>query len=223
MSHSYKIVVIGAASSGKTSLTQRACEDTFSEATVTTIGVEYARKTININGKEVRAQIYDTAGSERYAMVTRTLFTGARGVFLVYDITKKKTFEEAPRWFNEVKVRIPDDTPIFLVGNKCDLESQREVTADEADRYAKANGMLFIETSAKASTNVEKAFEWLAKQILEVEERREAKVAAEAAANGAVGPAAARVRPTEQGGAESGKVDLSKPAAPPAKSGGCKC
>jgi Ras-related protein Rab-11A len=176
----YKIVVVGDAAVGKSNIMMQYTTGEFNQESMTTIGVEYQNKVIRLGGggapvdpsavvmiPEVKLQIWDTAGQERFRAISRSIYHGARGMMIVYDITKEATFEHVPSWLEEVRTLLPPNTPIFLLGNKCDLEDDRHVKTEVANNFAKEHGMIFLETSAKNRTNIEKAFEWLAQKIFE--------------------------------------------------------
>ena len=134
-------------------------KDEFVQDSKTTIGVEFTAKMINTSdGKKIKAQIWDTAGEEKYKSVTNTYFRGAVGAFLIYDITSKRSFDLIPDWLDKIQDNGGTEIVIMLVGNKTDLEPQREVTTEQGQKYAQKNGLAFIETSAKDGNNVELAF-----------------------------------------------------------------
>ena len=142
-------------------------EDKFRDKHEITIGIEFAAKTIELKKKSIKIQIWDTAGHEAFQSITRTYYRGAVGALLVYDITNKQTFQHCEKWLNEIKENGDKDVTIILVGNKCDLENQRQVTYDEGKNFADANGMLFLETSAKECKNVYEVFKVSASKILD--------------------------------------------------------
>jgi len=142
-------------------------DDKFRDKHEITIGIEFASKTIELNNKLIKFQIWDTAGHEAFQSITRTYYKGAVGALLVYDITNKETFNHLETWLNEIKENGDKDVTIILVGNKCDLENQRQVTYDEGKNFADANGMLFLETSAKECKNVYEVFKVSASKILD--------------------------------------------------------
>jgi len=133
-----------------------------------TIGVEFATRTVNCDGKNIKSQIWDTAGQERYRAITSAYYRGAVGALLVYDITKRSSYENVPRWLKELREHADDQIVIMLVGNKRDLRNNREVTTDEAKQFAEENNLFFIETSALDSTNVETAFKRILSEILQL-------------------------------------------------------
>ncbi|KAL9544840.1 hypothetical protein MBANPS3_007424 [Mucor bainieri] len=161
----FKLVVVGDSGVGKTNLLGRFVHDTFDFASKSTIGLDLTIKNMEIKGKRVRAQIWDTAGQERYRSITKR---GSVGALLVYDITKRESFDNLGRWLNELRINeAHPDSLVMLVGNKSDLDSQRAVTQEEAMNYAEKNGLMFMETSALESINVEKAFESLIHNIFD--------------------------------------------------------
>ncbi|CEG62778.1 Putative Rab family, other [Rhizopus microsporus] len=164
----FKIVVIGDSGVGKTNLLGRFIHNTFDFASKSTIGLDLSMKNIIIKDKRVRVQIWDTAGQERYRSITKRYYRGAVGALLVYDITKRESFMSIPRWLNEIKSNeAHSESILMLVGNKSDLEKDRQVTVEEALEYAKVNDLAFMETSALQSINVENAFDSLIHTIFD--------------------------------------------------------
>ena len=139
----------------------------FTDEYQSTIGVEFGGKTIEVKNKNVKIQIWDTAGQEAFQAITRTYYKGAIGALLVYDITRKETFDHITKWLNEVKSNGSKDICCILIGNKKDLEEQRQVKYEEGEKLAKENNLLFLETSAKSAENVQEAFLQTAEKILE--------------------------------------------------------
>ncbi|KAH8584694.1 Rab2 GTPase [Cryptosporidium sp. chipmunk genotype I] len=129
-----------------------------------TIGVEFGARIVNLDSKKIKLQIWDTAGQESFRSITRSYYRGAAGALLVYDITRRDTFNHLSKWLNDVKRNATPNMTIILVGNKSDLD-RREVTTEEGVEFAEQNGLLFIETSAKTSNNVEEAFMKIAEKI----------------------------------------------------------
>lgn len=164
----FKVVIIGDSGVGKSNLMTRYTTNEFSQDTPATIGVEFMTKTTKIQGREAKVQIWDTAGQERFRAISRSIYHGAKGAMLVYDITNQNSFDSIPTWLQELRVHVHATCSIFLIGNKCDLEHLRAVKKDVADRFARENGLSFLETSALEKTNVDKAFDWLVKSIYEV-------------------------------------------------------
>ena len=131
-----------------------------------TIGVEFGAKTIELNNKNIKIQIWDTAGQEAFQAITRTYYKGAVGALLVYDITRRDTFTHVTKWLEEVKSNSSKSICVILIGNKKDLEDKRQVTYEEGESFAKENGLMFLETSAKTAYNVVEAFNLSAQAIL---------------------------------------------------------
>uniref|UniRef100_A0A8D0GDI4 Ras-related protein Rab-25 n=1 Tax=Sphenodon punctatus TaxID=8508 RepID=A0A8D0GDI4_SPHPU len=142
-----------------TNLLSRFTRNEFNHDSRTTIGVEFSTRTIMVGDALVKAQIWDTAGLERYRAITSAYYRGAVGALLVFDITKHQTYDVVERWLKELYDHAEATIIVMLVGNKTDLAQAREVPTEEAKMFAENNGMLFVETSALDSTNVEQAFE----------------------------------------------------------------
>ncbi|KAJ8557464.1 hypothetical protein K7X08_003089 [Anisodus acutangulus] len=154
----FKVVLIGDSAVGKSQILARFARNEFSLDSKATIGVEFQTRTLVIQHKSVKAQIWDTAGQERYRAVTSAYYRGAVGALLVYDITKRQTFDHIPRWLEELRAHADKNIVIMLVGNKTDLEDQRAVPTEDAKEFAQKEGLFFLETSAMEARNVEDAF-----------------------------------------------------------------
>eukprot|EP00730_Choanoeca_flexa_P017694 TRINITY_DN8553_c0_g1_i3.p1 TRINITY_DN8553_c0_g1~~TRINITY_DN8553_c0_g1_i3.p1 ORF type:complete len:230 (+),score=44.88 TRINITY_DN8553_c0_g1_i3:63-692(+) len=170
MSESYdflfKFLVIGNASTGKSCLLHQFIENKFKSESSHTIGVEFGSKIVNCGGKTVKLQIWDTAGQERFRSVTRSYYRGAAGALLVYDISNRESYNALTNWLTDARTMASPDIVIVLVGNKKDLEADREVTFLEASRFAQENELMFLETSARTGENVEEVFLKCARTIL---------------------------------------------------------
>jgi Ras-related protein Rab-14 len=150
---------------GKSCLLHQFTEKKFMASCPHTIGVEFGTRIIEVDKQKIKLQIWDTAGQERFRAVTRSYYRGAAGCILAYDITRRSTYNHLSSWLSDTKNLTNPSTVIFLIGNKADLESAREVTYEEAKRFADENDLLFTETSAMSGSNVEEAFLDTAKKI----------------------------------------------------------
>ncbi|EFC48692.1 rab family small GTPase [Naegleria gruberi] len=163
--YSYKLIVIGDSGVGKSSLIVRAAHNKFNLNTKPTIGVDFASKEIQIKGNTVHAQIWDTAGQEKYQAVMPAMYRGAQGCMVVFDITNKESFDNAGKWANQLIKYGDQECKKVLVGNKCDLNHLRQVSIEEATEYAKSIGSAYMETSALNAHNVELAFNTIMNEI----------------------------------------------------------
>ena len=156
---SFKLVVIGDSGVGKSSLTKRATTDTFDGYYNTTIGFGYYKFKIRIKETDIRLQIWDTCGQETYRSLMSSFYRNSSLAILVYSIDSKVSFRNLEVWLNDLKMNSSPDVKIFLIGNKSDLESQREVSHSEAENFYRDHDMnFFLEASAKTGINVEKIF-----------------------------------------------------------------
>ena len=151
---------------GKSCILLQFTDNKFRNQHELTIGVEFGAKTVTIGGKTIKIQIWDTAGQEAFQAITRTYYKGAIGALLVYDITRKDTFVHVTKWLEEVKSNSSKNITIILIGNKKDLEDKRQVSYEEGEAFAKENGLMFLETSAKTAYNVVESFNLSAQCIL---------------------------------------------------------
>ena len=161
----FKIVLIGDSFVGKTNIMSKYLNNEFHEDSKATVGVEFGAKKFDIEGKSVKAQIWDTAGQERYKSITTTYYKGAKGALIVYDITRKETFDSVDRWISEVLNSGDKNMTMLLIGNKCDLDNQRQVTKEQGEEKAKAFKVAFLETSASSGENLDVAFEMIMKEV----------------------------------------------------------
>ena len=167
----FKMILIGDSGVGKTNILNRYINDTFSETTKSTVGVELGTKVEEYNNTKIKVQIWDTAGQERYKSITKTYYKGAKGAFIVYDITNKDTFKNVDKWIQDLREFGEDDAAILIVGNKSDLEEKREVTTEEVKKKAEIYKMAYCETSALKSKNIDYAFQTLIKLVAEKMEK----------------------------------------------------
>ena len=160
-----KFIIIGDAAVGKSNLLVRYTSGQFKEEYQLTIGVEFGSNNVIIGDNTYRIQIWDTAGQENFRSITRSYYKNTACAIIVYEISNKKSFENISSWIEECKNTAPKSILMVLVGNKCDLEDNREVTEEEGREFAEKNGMLFFETSAKTGKNVEELFKESVKVI----------------------------------------------------------
>ena len=153
-----KYIIIGNSSVGKSCITMRYIHDSFNEEFKTTIGVEFGSKNVTIKGKIYKIQIWDTAGEETFRSITRAYYKNSVCACIVYDITNRNSFLDVKSWLDDCKKQSPKTVILVLIGNKIDLDEQREVSFEEGNNFAKENNMLFFETSAKNGDNIENIF-----------------------------------------------------------------
>ncbi|XP_076888329.1 ras-related protein RABA6a-like [Bidens hawaiensis] len=164
----FKTVLIGDSAVGKSNLLSRFAKDEFRIDSKPTIGVEFAYRNVKVGDKIAKAQIWDTAGQERFRAITSSYYRGALGAMLVYDITRRGTFENLKKWLHELREYGNRDMVIVLVGNKSDLVDSREVEAEDGQSLAQIENLCFMETSAKENLNVEDAFHQMITKIFEI-------------------------------------------------------
>lgn len=160
-----KLLMIGDSATGKTSLLLRFAEDNFTPSFVTTIGIDFKIKTINVDGKRIKLQVWDTAGQERFRTITTAYYRGAMGIVLVYDVTDESSFHSVRNWFRNIDQHASADVEKVLVGNKCDKTNEKVIEHLTGQSLADEYGVKFYETSALDGTNVEAVFLDLAKVI----------------------------------------------------------
>ncbi|XP_004503285.2 ras-related protein RABA6b [Cicer arietinum] len=168
----FKAVLIGDSGVGKSNLLSRFAKDEFRLDSKPTIGVEFAYRNIKVRDKLIKAQIWDTAGQERFRAITSSYYRGALGAVLVYDITRRSSYESVGKWLVELREFGGEDMVVILVGNKCDLSESREVDKEEGKAFAEEEGLCFMETSALKNLNVEQVFLQMITKILEITSQR---------------------------------------------------
>ena len=131
-----------------------------------TIGVEFGARTVVVDNRPIKLQIWDTAGQESFRSITRSYYRGAAGALLVYDVTRRDSFVHLQKWYEEARAHSSPTIALMLVGNKSDLEQKRVVSTREGEEFARERGMIFLETSAKAGVNVDSAFLLVSQLIL---------------------------------------------------------
>lgn len=161
----FKLLLIGDSGVGKSCLLLRFADDSYLESYISTIGVDFKIRTVELEGKTIKLQIWDTAGQERFRTITSSYYRGAHGIIIVYDVTDKDSFDNVKQWLNEIDRYASENVNKLLVGNKSDLTAKRAVDTQQAQAYADEIGIPFLETSAKNASNVEEAFMLMAKEI----------------------------------------------------------
>ena len=168
--HVFKLLLIGDAGVGKSSILLRYTDNTFDEHLQSTIGVDFKVKIANKDGKKIKLTIWDTAGQERFRTLTSAYYRGAQGIILTYDVTRRETFEALNVWLQEVDVYSPGggaNVVKLLVGNKID-KKPRAVSRREGESWARAKGMLFLESSAKTKVGIDEVFNEMLNKIFEI-------------------------------------------------------
>ncbi|KAL3508934.1 hypothetical protein ACH5RR_028335 [Cinchona calisaya] len=160
MSYAYlfKYIIIGDTGVGKSCLLLQFTDKRFQPVHDLTIGVEFGARMITIDNKPIKLQIWDTAGQESFRSITRSYYRGAAGALLVYDITRRETFNHLASWLEDARQHANANMTIMMIGNKCDLSHRRAVSTEEGEQFAKEHGLIFMECSAKTAQNVEEAF-----------------------------------------------------------------
>jgi len=192
----FKLLLIGDSGVGKSCLLLRFADNTYTDSYISTIGVDFKIRTLEIDGKTIKLQIWDTAGQERFRTITSSYYRGAHGIIVVYDVTDKVSFTNVKQWLGEIDRYACQSVNKMLVGNKADLVEKKLVSQEEAKEFADSIGITFLETSAKSAHNVEEAFMLMTRQIKD------------------------RVAATTQTGGPGVKVTL-KNDVPKKKKGGC--
>ncbi|GMT18882.1 hypothetical protein PFISCL1PPCAC_10179 [Pristionchus fissidentatus] len=169
--HLFKLLIIGDSGVGKSSLLLRFADNVFSENYITTIGVDFKIRTVDMEGQRVKLQIWDTAGQERFRTITSTYYRGTHGVIVVYDVTNGESFGNVKRWLMEIDTNC-ENVQKILVGNKCECAERRVVLTSDAQRFSESMGIQFFETSAKNNTNVEAMFNSVTRLVLEAKMRQ---------------------------------------------------
>jgi Ras-related protein Rab-18 len=168
--HLFKVLLIGDSGVGKSCILIRFTEDTFDGNQQSTIGVDFKVKTVRAAGTRVKLTLWDTAGQERFRTLTSSYYRGAQGIALVYDVTRRETFDYLPQWLKEVDVYSPNggkDVVKVLVGNKIDCTDERVVSRKDGEQWARSKGMLYLECSAKTSAGISQVFDEVVEKVLQ--------------------------------------------------------
>lgn len=168
----FKLLLIGDSGVGKTCLLFRFSDDAFNTSFIATIGIDFKVRTVDIDGKKIKLQIWDTAGQERFRTITTAYYRGAMGIFLVYDISDEKSFDNIKTWIRNIEDNAAPDVEKMILGNKCDRESKRQVSREKGQGLAIKYGVKFFETSALSGVSVEQAFLTLASDIKKKTEKK---------------------------------------------------
>ena len=161
----FKIIIVGDSGVGKTNIMTKYIKNEFSEKFKVTIGVDFFSKEFDIEGHKIKAQIFDTAGQERFRSLIVNYYKGAKGAFIVYDITSENSFNAIDNWVSNIRAFADKKIILILIGNKSDLEKIRKVSKEKGEEKAKGLGLAFLETSALNGENLEKAFELMINEI----------------------------------------------------------
>ncbi|KAM3859291.1 EF-hand calcium-binding domain-containing protein 4B [Diretmus argenteus] len=167
----FKVVLVGNSSVGKTSLLRSFCEGRFHPSTTATVGIDYSVKTLTLDNTQVAMQLWDTAGQERYRSITKQFFRKADGVVVMYDVTVEESFKAVRPWLANVQEAAGEGVPILLLGNKMDMDEEREVSFKEAETLAYESKVMFYEVSAYTGNNVTESLTHLARVLKEQEDR----------------------------------------------------
>ncbi|CAK9317835.1 unnamed protein product [Citrullus colocynthis] len=163
----FKFILIGNTGVGKSCLMSQYIGQIFQPIHDVTIGSEFGARMITINRRLIKLHIWDTAGQETFKSITRSFYRGAIGALLVYDVTRRETFNNLNSWLRDIRELADFNISIMLIGNKVDLDCRREVSQEEGEQFAKQNGLLFLEVSAKTTQNIEEVFKKIASNILQ--------------------------------------------------------
>ena len=161
----FKILLIGDSGVGKSNLLMRYADDAYTDSYISTIGVDFKIRSVELDQKVVKLQIWDTAGQDRFRAITSSYYRGAHGILVVYDCTDRESFANVQKWLSECDKFAQNGVRIALIGNKSDLRARKQVEVEAAKQFADERAMPLFETSAKSGDNVDAAFVQLAATI----------------------------------------------------------
>ncbi|KAG8201190.1 hypothetical protein JTE90_028845 [Oedothorax gibbosus] len=171
----YKILVLGDSNVGKTCIVHRFCDERYYDTYISTIGIDFKQKIINLDGMPIKLQIWDTAGQERFRTLTTAYYRGAMGILVMYDVANMDSFNHLEYWFRNVSENASQDVVKVLVGNKCDATNLRVVDFEKGQKVAENLDIPFFECSCKNNENIHESFLELARKIREQREIRATK------------------------------------------------
>ena len=162
----YKVLLLGDTTVGKTCFLMKYTDKTFQDVHISTIGLDYRLKSMKLkNGKNVKLQIWDTAGQDRFRAITKNYYKGANGIILIYDVTNSKTYDNVKNWVSQIREEASPNTVVYLCGNKIDMKELRMLKTEDGVKLAEEFGFPFKETSAKEGININETFEDLIERI----------------------------------------------------------
>ena len=162
----YKVLLLGDSTVGKTCFLMKYTDKTFQDIHMATIGLDYRLKSMKLkSGKNIKLQIWDTAGQDRFRAITKNYYKGSHGIILIYDVTNLQTFENVKTWVNQIREEASPNVVIYIAGNKIDIEDERKVEKESGEKLAEEFGFPFVETSAKNGININETFEDLVERI----------------------------------------------------------
>ena len=168
------IITLGESSVGKSSIINRYVENNFDYNFVSTLGVDFRKKNININGEDIRLKIWDTAGQEKFRSIQKQYYRNSDGILLVFDVTKFDTFNVLEEWINSIKNQTSNDIIVVLVGNKIDLNN-KVISDDEIKNFANDNIFKYFLTSAATGKNINEVFDYIVKEIYNIKSKKKKK------------------------------------------------
>ena len=162
----YKVLLLGDTTVGKTCFLMKYTDKTFQDVHISTIGLDYRLKSMVLkNGKNIKLQIWDTAGQDRFRAITKNYYKGANGIILIYDVTNPKTYDNVKNWVTQIREEASPNVVVYLCGNKIDMKEERKVKEEDGKIIAEEFGFPFNETSAREGININETFEDLVERI----------------------------------------------------------